>query len=211
MSFDELEAILETIDESKPKVGRPVNIGLSQQQVMVHYDDLYLGYVKKYREIKAKLKQPSRSTPSAIYTDFRALKTEESYANNAVKLHELYFANLDGKAEVAKEFKTALKENGWSFDDWKRDFIACAYAARGWAILAYDSIEKQFRNLMLDDHASGLMCSCKPILILDMYEHAYVIDFKMDKEKYLNWFFDHIKWSEVITRLADISPKAINE
>lgn len=210
MSLDDLDLILETIDEAKPKVSRPTNIGLSQQQVMVHYDDLYLGYVKKSREIRAKLKKPSRATPSSIYTEYRSLKKDESYAVNAVRLHELYFDNLDGKSEVSSDFKAALKDSGWAFDDWKRDFVACAKASRGWAILAYDRSEKQFRNLMLDSHSEGLICCHKPILVLDMYEHAYVIDFKMDKEKYLNWFFDHIKWSEVLHRLEDTGSKAIN-
>jgi Fe-Mn family superoxide dismutase len=212
--MDELETLLETLDEAKPKIGRPLNTGLSQKQIMQHYDDLYMGYIKKLRQIKSRLKDPRRPSADPSFSDYRALKKEESYVVNAIRLHELYFGNIGYKAKGTENhtnFRDALKANGnWRWDEWKRDFAACARSARGWAIAVYDTVEKKICNITMDSHDIGFQVGCVPLLVCDVYEHAYFTDFGSDRDKYFEWFMEHVNWSEVMTRVNDVIPSSLN-
>ncbi len=174
---------------------------VSRKQFEVHLE-LYKGYINKINEIWEKLKgDAERKEANATYSYYRGLKKGETYALNAVILHELYFANIGGNKKSPNGFVLDMLTNDFgSFDRWKQDFIACGKAARGWAVLAYDQRSKHLRNFLLDSHDEGPIWNAYPILVLDVYEHAYYIDYANKKAEYIDNFMKDIDWDIVNTR-----------
>ena len=167
---------------------------------------LYEGYVDKVNSIeKELLSHAERKDANATYSKYRGLKKGETYATNGVILHELYFQNI-GKtceeplSETKKVFEKFFDSTSAYFEDLK----ACGKSARGWAILVYEQRTKSFKNILLDLHDYGVITMAYPILILDMYEHAYTTDYGIDKETYINNFIKDINWEVVENRIKSI-------
>lgn len=174
--------------------------GLSQMQLDAHYR-LYLGYVNKTNEIREKLALASRQEASPIYSRYRELKVEETYSLNGIKLHELYFHNLGGGGQPDGEMSYYLNRSFGSVSNWKDDFLALGLSSRGWGVMAFDLDERELRNFLLDAHNKGSIQRAIPVLVLDVYEHAYFIDYQTDRRAYLNAFFHLIDWNVVNCRL----------
>lgn len=174
--------------------------GLSERQAAEHIK-LYEGYVKKIEEIREKIKEAEKAG-NAVYSEIRELKIEEGFCINAIKLHELYFENLE-KKEIAENLKSLIEKDFESFENWKKEFSACALSARGWALLAYDFKDNKLHNYICDMHNQGGIWNTIPMLVLDMYEHAFFIDYGTDKKSYISLFFDNINW--------EIAEKRLNE
>ena len=173
------------------------NIGLSERQTDEHLK-LYEGYVKKIDEIRKKVVDADKEG-NATYSEIRELKLEEGFCINAIKLHEFYFENIgNGNSNEVMEM---IEADFGSFDYWKKEFSALAMSARGWVVLAYDWKDDKLHNYICDMHNQGGIWDTIPILILDMYEHAYFIDFGTDKKKYIGWFLEHINWKIVEKRI----------
>lgn len=170
--------------------------GLSEKQLAEHHDVLYAGYVKKTNEIRTKLEGVDLANVNATYSDLRELKVEETFALNGVKLHERYFDNLGGKGG-APEGKIAdmLMRDFGSYEKWAAEFAACGMAARGWVVLAYDLEEGRLMNVVCDVHNQGGVWGQVPVLVLDVYEHAYFIDYATGRKKYLETFMQNVDWS----------------
>jgi Fe-Mn family superoxide dismutase len=171
------------------------------------FDDhitLYNGYVKMTNETdKTLATNPEYSTASATGGHYRGWKKTETYAINGVILHELYFQNLGSETTQPGEKMQALVDKWFGgFDKWKESLIACAMSARGWCILAYEQRTATCRNILLDLHDEGHITSAFPILILDMYEHAYFLDYGTDKATYINRFLANIPWDVIEKRAA---------
>jgi len=196
---DIVESIL--MENQKPRVQRP-DIPLSKKQIEIHYDDLYLGYLKKFGEITRKLKATQHNSANAVYSEFRSLKRAELSVLNAIRLHEAYFENLS-KSKCSQYVSDMLKENFSSITKWENDFIACGLSAKGWVILSYDRSNKQLINLISDDHEQYVL-HMEPILVMDLYEHSYMIDFGSNKIKYIEFFLDNINWDCVASRLSNV-------
>lgn len=171
--------------------------GISEKQLSEHHDVLYAGYVKKINEIRGKLKVINKDEANATFSDFRALKVEETFALNAIKLHEGYFDNLGGNSEPIGEILEMIEEYFGSFEEWEKDFKACCMSARGWVILAFDLNDKKLHNFICDSHNMYGIWNCIPLLIMDMYEHAYFIDFATGKKIYIETFMQNIDWNFV--------------
>ncbi|MCL2420647.1 MAG: Fe-Mn family superoxide dismutase [Defluviitaleaceae bacterium] len=169
---------------------------------------LYKGYVDKTNEIGLKLAASTSADLNAAnttYSTYRGLKRGESFALDGVILHELYFQNLvSEKSPVGNRINRLLDHNWGSFDVWKDAFVASAKTARGWCILAYEQRTKTCRNIVLDSHDDGLVCGAYPLLVLDMYEHAYMVDYGTDKAAYINKFVDDIPWGVVERRAGAV-------
>lgn len=175
--------------------------GLSARQLAEHYK-LYLGYINKTMEIWNLLATADRQTANATYSPYRELKLEETYAYNGVKLHELYFGNLGGTdGPPSGEVSFFLQRDFGSVDAWVRDFRALGLSARGWAVLALDLDDRTLHNFLLDAHNLGGIQRTIPLLVLDVYEHAYFIDYGTNRSGYLDAFFANIDWEEVNRRL----------
>lgn len=180
--------------------------GLSERQLAEHYK-LYVGYVNKTNEIRGKLPRSDRAAANATYSEYRELKLEETYSLNGIKLHELYFGNLGGRGGPPDgEIGYFLDRDFGSWRSWSEDFHALGLAARGWGILALDLDEERLRNFLLDAHNLGGIQRTVPLLVLDVYEHAYFIDYGTNRAGYLNTFFRNIDWAEVNRRLQPYLP-----
>ena len=168
--------------------------GISEKQLKEHHDVLYAGYVNKINEIREKLKTAEKASANATYSDFRALKLEEGFALNGVKLHEVYFDNLGGDGKPKGPILDLINEDFGSYESWKEDLIACGMAARGWVVLVYDWDDKKLHNHVCDLHNQGGVWGASALLVLDMYEHAYFIDYGTSKKKYIEAFINNISF-----------------
>lgn len=169
--------------------------GISQKTIEIHWGKLYQGYVKKWQEIQEKLKTVDKSSANATFSEFRELKLEETFAVNAIILHEAYFDVLGGEGKPEGEIIDRIAQDFGSFENWFQEFKALGLCARGWVILAFDFNDGKLRNYMADAHNLYAVWGVAPILVLDMYEHAYFIDFGSDKKSYLEAFFQNLNWS----------------
>lgn len=178
--------------------------GISDNQISQHRDILYAGYVNKLNEIEEKLQTSDRSKANQIYSEFRALKADETFALNGVILHELYFENLNNKSEKKPGDKLAdmITRDFGSFEKWQEDFKACGMAARGWVILGLSPYDSKLHNYCLDTHHFNVPVCVTPVLVMDVYEHAYVIDYGVKRPPYIDAFMKNIDWSVAQKRLS---------
>ena len=178
---------------------------VNREQFEVHVR-LYEGYVNKINEIDVILQNnPRREEANSTFSFFRECKRGETYALNGVILHELYFENMGGGegANVANpSVSVQLEMDFGSYNNWEEDFIATAKASRGWAVLCYDQRSQRLRNISLDAHDLGNIAYSAPILVLDVYEHAYFLQYADDKTEYINRFMENINWEVVINRMS---------
>ncbi len=179
--------------------------GISENQISQHRDILYAGYVNKLNEIEERLKTVDLSKANQTFSDLRALKVDETFALNGVVLHELYFENLGGKGGKPTGGLSDMIAKEWgSYDKWAENFKACGMAARGWVILGISAYDGKLHNYCLDAHNSIVPVNVMPILVLDVYEHAYTIDFGVKRPPYIDAFMKNIEWSVCARRFSSI-------
>lgn len=187
--------------DSKPLSFTKDLIGISKKTLAIHHDKLYAGYVKKGDEISQKLnalRQSGNFEGNTTYSELRALKAEETFAINGVYLHEWYFDVLggDGDWKKAPELSRGLEEKWGTMGEGLKYFSACAMAARGWSVLAWDTKAGKLKHYNSDTHNQGGVWGCLPIIVLDVYEHAYFIDYGADRKKYVEDFWKNFDWAK---------------
>ncbi len=173
--------------------------GISQKTLDVHYDKLYQGYVKKKNEIEERLKT-TKPEGNGTHSDWRELKLEETFAANGVYLHEFYFDVLGGDGQSSGGLVDALAQEFGSFEVWVADFTACGMSARGWVVLGFDTKDGRLHNYNADMHNQGGVWGVLPIIVLDVYEHAYFIDYGADRAKYIQDYFKNLNWPAASAR-----------
>jgi len=171
------------------------------------FDDhltLYHGYVDKTNEITRVLtEQPEFDSANATAGHYRGWKKSEPYAICGVILHELYFQNLGSESgPMGQKVQNLMDKYFGSADKWKEDFVACAKSARGWCVTVYEQRTGTCRNILLDSHDDGNIVTAYPLIVLDMYEHAYFLDYGTDKAAYINRFMAQIAWETIEKRAA---------
>lgn len=175
--------------------------GISDKTLAIHHDKLYAGYVAKKDEIGEKLKALSHggdvSTANQSYSELRALKDGETFAVNGVYLHEWYFDVLggDGKSD-GSTLAADLAAHYGSLENFTTYFTACGMASRGWVVLCWDRHEQGLRIYNADIHNQGGIWGCDPLIVLDVYEHAYFIDFGSDRKAYIAAFWQNLNWKK---------------
>ncbi|MDO8427369.1 MAG: Fe-Mn family superoxide dismutase [Deltaproteobacteria bacterium] len=180
--------------------------GISDNQISQHRDILYAGYVNKLNEIEERQRTVDITKANQIFSDLRALKADETFAYNGVVLHELYFENLGGKAGKPKGKLADLMAKEWgSFDKWSDQFKACGMAARGWVMLGLSIYDGKLHNYCLDAHNEKVPVNVVPVLIMDVYEHAYTIDFGVKRPPYIDAFMKNIDWQVAEQRFERIN------
>ncbi len=190
--------------EPKPLPFEKELVGISKKSLEIHHDKLYAGYVKKREEIVEQLKKvqeniwAGKDSGNATYSELRGLKEGETFATNGVYLHEWYFDVLggDGNWEKAPELIKAIGEKWGSMENGLKYFSECGMAARGWAILAWDTKVGRLKQYNADAHNQGGVWGCLPIIVLDVYEHAYFIDYGSDRKKYIEDFWKNFNWEK---------------
>lgn len=178
--------------------------GISARQLAEHYT-LYVGYVNKLEDIREALREAGLSMANQTYSALRAAKAAEPFALNGVKLHELYFENLGGTGGRPSGRLLEMIERDWgSFEAWEAQFKACGVAARGWVVLAYDPLDGRLQNFSMDAHDVGAIWGAVPLLVMDTYEHAYVIDYGVKRPPYIEAFMKNIDWDVVNRRWKEV-------
>lgn len=183
--------------------------GISDQTLETHFK-LYEGYVKETNHITSKitdLVEKGDMTPDK-HLIFSELKRHLSFEYNGMVLHEYYFDNLtsngnDSPSKDSAFFKRVQKDFG-SYDLWKTSFVNTGkMRGIGWAIAYEDPTTKHISNQWVTLHEAGNIAGYKPILVMDVWEHAFILDFKpAEKEKYIEAFFSNIDWKKVDSRLS---------
>jgi len=177
--------------------------GLSERLITSHHANNYSGAVKRLNAIRGQL--GTLDWPRAPGFVINGLKREELVAANSMVLHELYFAALGGDGRLAPGgLSVALERDFGSVERWQAEFTALAKAmggGSGWAVLAWSPREARLVNHWAADHTQ-LLAGAAPLLVLDMYEHAYHLDFGADAGAYVNAFMRNIRWLGVGERYA---------
>ena len=176
--------------------------GISQTTHEEHYK-LYQGYIKKTNEIMEKLKTVDLTTANQSYSDLRALKVELSFALGGVKNHELYFDAIGGPGGPSSgKLGERIARDFGSHEKWAAEFKACGLAARGWVWLAWDRDLARLMNYVGDAQNTYPVWNSSIVLPMDVYEHAYYLDFKTNRAAYIDAFLANVDW-EAATGLAD--------
>ena len=201
--------------------------GMTLKMLTEHFK-LYQGYVKKANEIQEKISAADKSEANAVYSYIGELKRQETFSVNGMKLHEVYFGHLgpsinsprpelgtkawQAAVEVGVphgELVKMIEKDFGSLETWQEDMIATGLSARGWAVLAYDFKDNRLHNYGADAHNVGAVWGAIPLIALDVYEHAYFMDYGVARKDYINSFFKNLNWdyaNGIVTkyRLAEI-------
>jgi Fe-Mn family superoxide dismutase len=183
--------------------GRLVGMeGFSDTLIKNHFT-LYQGYVTNTNKLLDTLaamgKEGRIGTP-----EYAELKRRLGFEFNGMRLHEYYFENLGGKAAPDKAGKLAkkLEEDFSTYENWERDFKATAtMRGIGWTIMYQDSVNGRLINQWINEHETGHLAGAAPILVLDVFEHAFMIDYGLKRADYIEAFFKNVNWSTVESRL----------
>jgi superoxide dismutase, Fe-Mn family len=171
--------------------------GISRETVEAHYK-LYQGYVNKRNEILGKLKEIDVSAANQVYSDIRALKVDLTFAIGGVKNHEIYFAHLGGGGgDPAGAARDLIERDFGSVHAWRQDLKATGMAGRGWAWTAYDWDEGRLFNYVGDAQNTFPIWNGTALVALDVYEHAYFLDYQTDRASYIDAFHANLDWGVV--------------
>ncbi len=175
--------------------------GFSPEALNLHIT-LYKGYVNKTNELLEKLKTMSREGKTDT-PEFSELKRRLGFEFDGMKLHELYFESLGGSGKPNQKSKLyrLIVANFGSFDAWKKDFIATAKTrGSGWVILYYDPATQRLMNVWVNEHHEGHLAGCRIVFPMDLFEHAYMIDFGLNKLAYIEAFLNNLNWQVIEAR-----------
>jgi Fe-Mn family superoxide dismutase len=171
--------------------------GISRESVEAHYK-LYQGYVAKRNEILGKLAEVDLSSANQVYSEIRGLKVDLTFAIGGIKNHEIYFEHLGGDGGDPNGAIGELIERDFgSAASWKADLAATGMAGRGWAWTAYDWDEGRLFNYIGDTQQTYPIWNATPLVALDVYEHAYFLDYQTDRASYIEAFFANLDWATV--------------
>lgn len=170
--------------------------------IQSHWENNYGGAVKALNTLRARLTQAlgDPNTPPFVYT---GLKREQLLRTGSVVLHEAYFGNLGGSGKTGADVRTKLAGSFGTFDAWESEFRKIAQGlggGSGWVVLGFNHKLKLLENYWMADHATA-PADTTPVLVMDMYEHAYQMDYGAAAAKYIDAFFNNINWETVASRL----------
>ena len=171
--------------------------GISKKAVEEHLK-LYNGYVNKSNEIMEKLKTVDLSTANQIFSDVRALKVDLSFAIAGMQNHEIYFAHLKAGGQMpGGDVKSQIEKDFGGFDGWVKDLKATGIASRGWAWTVWFPEAGRLLNWAGDTQNTYLGWNLRPILAMDVYEHAYFMDFGVNRGGYIDTFLKNLDWDVI--------------
>jgi Fe-Mn family superoxide dismutase len=173
--------------------------GFSDQALELHFT-LYQGYVKNTNALLEDLGKIAANTPA-----YAEMKRRLGWEFNGMRLHELYFGNLGGNGQIAPDSKIAkrLADQFGSLENWATDFKAIgAMRGIGWVVLYEDPVTGRLINVWINEHDVGHLAGGRPLLIMDVFEHAFIPDYGLKKGEYIEAFFKNIDWQVVESRLG---------
>ena len=175
--------------------------GFSRELLDEHHMHYPAVQQNKLKEIEARLIKADKKMANSNFCPLRSLEIERTYAINSVKLHKYFFENISQEvgAQPPTEITGMFDRDFGSPQEWEKQFIALAKCSRGWVVLGFDLEDGSLRNFFLDSNSEGVW-TVLPLLVLDVYEHAYCISFS-SRNDYISEFLRHVKWTEVSRRL----------
>src|SRR6266478_4653946 len=182
--------------QAKPMPFDPKTItGISEKVLVSHYENNYVGAVKRLNAIGTQLAELDfAKAPNFV---INGLKREELVASNSMILHEIYFDGLGGGAKASGALSDAIARDFGSLDRWRAEFVAMGKAeggGSGWVILTWSPHDQRLVNAWAADHTTTL-AGGQPILVLDMYEHAFHMDYGAKAGDYVDAFMQAIRWT----------------
>jgi Fe-Mn family superoxide dismutase len=192
-----------SVDKVRREI-RPSNLnGISEEQIAQHWA-LYEGYVKNAASLQEKLEMLSKV--ENFGPEFTELKRHWAFEADGVILHELYFEGLNpagGAPEKAADAFKLLKKFFGGFAAWKKEFTAVGkMRGTGWAILYFDPRAAAMTNVWIESHEYGHPAGAAPLLVMDVWEHAYMVDWGASgRADYIEAFFKNVDWAKVESRL----------
>jgi len=177
--------------------------------------ELYDEYVKNFNRISAELDAADRVNAKSNHSAYRDLKVDETYNMNSSYLHELYFSNIsDLHSEISMDslpYMRLARDFG-SFDDWQKDFVACCMVSRcGWAITYFNTFMQRYMNCAIDLHSLNVPMGSYPVIVMDMWQHAYYRDYLSDVKTYVYGMMKQLNWNVIEKRFerADAIQKSL--
>jgi Fe-Mn family superoxide dismutase len=179
--------------------------GISEKLIRSHWENNYSGSVRALNTVEQRLAvmMKEKDTPAFLYGD---LKREELIRTGSVVLHEQYFANIGGNGKADGNARKLIERWFGGYPEWENEFKRTANAlsgGSGWAILAFNQHTKELHNYWAYDHAHNAPFSM-PLLVLDMYEHSYHMDYGAAAAKYVDAFMLNVNWEEVNRRVESL-------
>ncbi|SHF84561.1 Superoxide dismutase [Desulfacinum infernum DSM 9756] len=177
--------------------------GFSEALLNTHFA-LYKGYVANTNDLLEKIRSYAKSGRTDT-PEYAELKRRLGFEFNGMKLHELYFGNLGGAGVLPEDnaLYDAIEENFGSFENWKKDFTATGkMRGIGWVILYQDPATGRLVNTWINEHETGHLTGCVPLVVLDVFEHAYLTDYGLDRAAYMDAFFKNLDWKAVLERFG---------
>ncbi|MBI4654731.1 MAG: superoxide dismutase [Nitrospirae bacterium] len=176
--------------------------GFSETLLKNHFT-LYQGYVTNTNKVLDTLEQMLKDGKTAT-SEFAELKRRLGWEFNGMRLHEYYFENLGGKGGINKDGRLTRKiaEGFGSYEAWEKDFKATGtMRGIGWVVLYQDALNGRLINFWINEHDVSHPAGCNPLLIMDVFEHAFMIDYGLKRADYIEAFFKNIDWDVVEKRI----------
>lgn len=173
--------------------------GLSNDLLKNHFT-LYMGYVNNTNKLLVTLKNLDKTSP-----EYSELNRRFGWEFNGMRLHELYFENLSKDSKVFdanSKLGKLITQQFNSFENFEKEFKSLtAMRGIGWVVLFYDSKSNKLFNTWINEHDLGLLAGCIPLLVIDVFEHSFMLDYGLKKVDYINTIFNSIDWNIVEKRL----------
>ena len=175
--------------------------GISDGQLKAHFG-LYENYINKINEFEAKIKSFDTNNPNTI--DYRGWHVDQTFMLNGAVLHEFYFSNLGITDKEPKgSLKKIIERDFSSLQNFIGHLKLVGKVMRGWSMAAFNYRTGKLNVYGLDQHNQLVPAFVYPVLVLDVYEHAYMIDYGTDRKKYLDAFIANLNWKSVHERLEN--------
>ncbi len=174
--------------------------GFSEELLKNHFK-LYEGYVLNTNKLLDFLKNKESGTP-----EYSELQRRFAWEFNGMRLHELYFGNMSAKKTFLKEgaLKEKISKIFGSFENWQKNFENLGMMRGiGWVILAYDKEGDELFNLWIGEHDLGHLAGAIPLFVMDVFEHAYIADYSLNRKEYIDNFMKNINWIEIEKRFEE--------
>ena len=197
----------DTISESY--VAQEKNFNLSTELLSdsnkKNHVELYQKYIEDFNRISAELDTANRDVAGSNSSQYRSLKIDETYNLNAIYLHELYFSNIsDLHSQISMDSLSymRLSRDFGTFDAWQKDFIACCEASRcGWAMTYYNTYMQSYMNTSIDLHSVNVPVGAYPVIVMDVWQHAYYRDYLKDVKTYIYGMMKQLDWGVIESRI----------
>ena len=180
----------------------------SKETLLIHYEKLYTGYVDKTNQTEEKLKQARKNND---FSNIKCLEKELSFQGSGAILHQLFFENMGPPipSSPSVELMEQINKDFGSFEILKKQMTEAAKVveASGWCLLVWVPLFNKLEVLQCEKHQNLTLWGCRPLLVLDMWEHSYFLQYKSNRVEYINAFWNIVNWNEVNKRFSKIVKK----